>query len=74
LKLAGICGVLGVGFGSVGALVDEMWRFPTTSSTAAEITAFVSAHRTALLVAMILNTAAVSLWLAFVCRCLAADS
>jgi hypothetical protein len=65
IKLAGAAGVLGVALGSAGGIVTEMWQFPGTGSTAAEITAFVDAHRSALLAAMVLNTAAVSLWLVF---------
>lgn len=65
MRVAGFAGVVGVSLGSVGALVDQMWRFPATQSTSAEIAAFVNGHRTALLVAMFLNTAAVLLWLAF---------
>jgi len=65
MKLAGVAGVAGPALGVVGVTVDQMWRFPATSSTAAELTAFVHAHRTALLAAMVLNTTAVSLWLVF---------
>jgi hypothetical protein len=65
LKLAGAAGVLGVALGSAGSIVGQIFEFPATGSTAAEITAFVDAHRTALLVGMVLNTAAVSLWTVF---------
>jgi len=65
LKLAGAAGVLGVALGSAGSIVGQIFEFPATGSTAAEITAFVDAHRTALAVGMVLNTAAVSLWTVF---------
>jgi hypothetical protein len=65
-KLAGASGVLGFALATVGsAVVSPLWQFPGTGSTAAEITGFVVAHRTALLAAMILTTAGVSLWLVF---------
>jgi hypothetical protein len=65
MKLAGVAGLVSVALGSAGGIVDQMWQFPATGSTAAEITAFVHAHRTALLAASVLNTAAVSLLLVF---------
>jgi hypothetical protein len=65
MKLAGAAGVLGVALGSVGSIVGQIFQFPATGSTAAEITAFVDVHRSALLVGMVLNTAAVSLWTVF---------
>lgn len=64
-KLAGFAGILSIALGIVGAFVDQMWTFPGTGATAGEIAAFVDAHRSALLVAMVLNTAAVGLWLLF---------
>jgi hypothetical protein len=42
-----------------------MWTLPATGATAGEIAGFVGAHRSALLVAMVLTTAAVGLWLLF---------
>jgi hypothetical protein len=58
--------VLGFVLASAGsAVVSPLWSFPGTQSTAAEIGAFLVAHRTALLAAMVLNTAGVSLWLVF---------
>lgn len=66
MKLAGLAGVLSIALVSAGGIVSQfLWQFPETGSTAAEITAFVHAHRPALLVAMLLFTAAVSLWLIF---------
>lgn len=65
LTLAGLAGLLSVALGIVGFLVDEMWTFPGSGATAAEVAGFVQAHRPALLVAMLLNTVAVTLWLAF---------
>ncbi|MFI4977055.1 MAG: hypothetical protein ACHQC8_00015 [Solirubrobacterales bacterium] len=65
IKLAGLAGVLSIGLGIAGAIVDQMWTFPETGATAGEIAGFVDAHRSALLVAMVLSTTAVGLWLVF---------
>ncbi|HWY19035.1 MAG TPA: hypothetical protein VNY27_10055 [Solirubrobacteraceae bacterium] len=64
-RLIGIVGVMSIAFGLAGAIVDQMWTFPPTGATAGEIAGFVHAHRSALLLAMILTTAAVGLWLVF---------
>jgi hypothetical protein len=64
-QLAGLAGVLSIALGVAGLLVDQMWTFPGTGATAGEIAGFVGAHRSALLAAMILSTAAVGLWLVF---------
>lgn len=63
--LAGFAGALSVALGVAGVIVDRMETFPGTGATPGEIAAFVEAHRTELLVAMLLNTVAVSLWLVF---------
>lgn len=65
IKLAGLAGIVGVGLGVVGVVVDRMETFPGTGAPAAELTRFVADDRSALLVAMFLNTAAITLWLAF---------
>ncbi len=65
LELAGLAGVLSIALGIAGSIVDEMRTFPGTGATAGEIAAFVGAHRPALLIAMLLSTAAVGLWLLF---------
>jgi hypothetical protein len=65
VKLAGFAGILSIALGIGGLIVDQMWTFPGTGATAGEIAAFVDAHRSALLFAMVLNTAAVGLWLLF---------
>lgn len=64
-KLAGLAGVLSIPFGVAGVIVDQMWTFPETGATAGEIAGFVGAHRSALLIAMVLTTTAVGLWLVF---------
>jgi hypothetical protein len=64
-KLAGLAGLLGNVLGTVGVFVDQMWTFPGSGASAGEIASFVHAHRSALLVAMILTTVAVVLWLLF---------
>jgi hypothetical protein len=65
IELAGLAGVLSIALGIVGSLVDRMWTFPGTDATAGEIAGYVGAHRSALLIAMVLSTAAVGLWLLF---------
>lgn len=64
-KLAGLAGVLSITLGLAALPIDQMWTFPATGATAAEIAGFVHAHRSALLAAMVLTTAAVGLWLIF---------
>lgn len=65
IKLAGLAGLVSIALGIAGAIVDEMQTFPPTGASASEIAGYVDAHRSALLVAMLLSTAAVGLWLAF---------
>jgi hypothetical protein len=65
IKLAGLAGVVSIALGIAGAIVDQMWTFPGTGATAGEIAGFVGAHRSALLVAMVLTTTVVGLWLLF---------
>ncbi len=64
-RLIAIVGLTSIALGIVGAIVDQMWTFPGTSATGGEIAGYVDAHRPALLLAMILSTAAVGLWLLF---------
>jgi hypothetical protein len=63
MRLAGVAGVLGFLLG--GAVSPVIWRVPGTGSSAATFTSFVVAHRTELLVEMVLTTAGVTLWLVF---------
>ncbi len=65
IKLAGLAGLMSIALGIAGAIVDEMQTFPGTGASASEIAAYVNGHRSALLVAMLLSTIAVGLWLAF---------
>lgn len=65
IKLAGIAGLLSVALGIVALPVDQMWTFPGTNATAAEVAAFARANRAELFAAMALNTLAVGLWLVF---------
>ena len=65
IRLAGLAGLLSIPLGIAGVFVDRMWTFPATGATAGEIAAFAGAHRSALLLAMVLTTAAVGLWLVF---------
>jgi hypothetical protein len=65
IKLAGLAGVVSIVLGIAGSIVDEMRTFPGTGASAGEIAGYVGAHRSALLVAMVLSTVAVGLWLAF---------
>jgi hypothetical protein len=63
-RLAGAAGLLGCALGVGGSVVVDILHAPTTTSSAAEIVESVE-DRTAMLVGMLLNTAAVSLWLVF---------
>jgi hypothetical protein len=65
IKLAGLAGLASIALGTAGAIVDQMWTFPETGAKAGEIARYVGGHRSALLVAMVLSTAAVGLWLVF---------
>lgn len=65
IRIAGLAGVAGIALGVAGVFVDRMETFPGTGASAAEVADFVAANRTALLVAMLLNTTAITLWLAF---------
>ncbi len=65
IKLAGLAGILSTALGVAGVIVDQMWTIPGTGATAAEIAGFVDTHRSALLIALVLTTIGVSLWLVF---------
>jgi hypothetical protein len=65
MRLAGAAGLVGTALGIAGGFAVDILEAPGTASSAAEITAFVDADRTALLVGMLLSTAAVSLWVVF---------
>ncbi len=65
IKLAGLAGILSTALGVAGVIVDEMWTLPGTGATAGEIAGFIDTHRSALLVALVLTTIGVSLWLVF---------
>jgi hypothetical protein len=71
MRLAGAAGALGFSFASIGSVVvgafhdASLLDFPGTTSSAAEIAEFVAAHRTAALVATVLNSIGVALWLIF---------
>jgi hypothetical protein len=64
-RLAGRAGVLSVALGVAGLILDQMWTFPATGATGADVARFVDAHRPALLLAMVLNACVVGLWLVF---------
>jgi Domain of unknown function (DUF4386) len=65
MRLAGAAGVLGCALGVAGGLVVDILNAPATTASAAQIVESVEEDRTALLAGMLLNTAAVSLWLVF---------
>jgi hypothetical protein len=65
LRLAGAAGLLGCALGVAGSIVVDLLDAPATTASAAEIVESVKGDRTALLVGMLLSTAAVSLWLVF---------
>jgi hypothetical protein len=63
--LASMAGIASLAFGVVALPIDRMWAFPGTTASASEILDFAQANRPALLVAMLLTTVAVGLWLMF---------
>jgi hypothetical protein len=65
MRLAGAAGLVGCALGVAGGIAVDIFEAPGTAASAAEITAFVDADRTALLIGMLLSTAAVSLWIVF---------
>jgi hypothetical protein len=65
IRFAGHAGAISIALGIAGGIVDEMWTFPGTGATAGQIAGFVGTNRSALLIAMVLNTTAVGLWLMF---------
>jgi hypothetical protein len=65
MKLAGAAGLLACALGVAGTIVVDIFDSPATTASAAEIVESVQGERTRLLVGMLLNTAAVSLWVVF---------
>ena len=65
MRLAGAAGVLGCALGVVGSVAVDLFNAPATTASAAAIVESVEGDRTALLVGMLLSTAAVSLWFVF---------
>lgn len=65
MKVAGIAGLTGTALGIAGGIAVDIFEAPGTTSAAVEIAAFVQADRATLLVGMLLNTAAVTLWMVF---------
>ena len=65
VRLAGLAGVVSAALGIAGVIVDRMWTIPPTGASTGEIAGYVASHRSALLLALILTTAGVALWLAF---------
>jgi hypothetical protein len=63
--LASIAGIASLALGVAALPIDQMWTFPGTTASATEILDFAEANRPALLVAMLLTTLAVALWLVF---------
>jgi hypothetical protein len=65
-RIAGVAGVLGFVAAAAGNVAPgHIFEVPGTHASAAEITNYLAADRTSALVAMLLNTAAVTLWVAF---------
>lgn len=64
-KLAGGAGVTGVAVTAIGLIVWPLWQAPSTGASAAEISAYVLAHRSAVLSAMVLYTLAPTLFLIY---------
>src|SRR5436309_15778523 len=65
MKLAAAAGLLGCALGVAGSLAVDLLHAPATTASATEIVESVHGNRTALLVGMLLSTAAVSLFLVF---------
>jgi Domain of unknown function (DUF4386) len=65
MRLAGAAGLLGCALGVAGTIAVDILDAPATTASAAEIVESVKGDRTALLVGMLLSTAAVSLWFVF---------
>ena len=66
LTLTGWAGLAGTAFGALGsAAVVQLWDFPGTQTSAAELADFIADDPTSLRISMLLNTIAISLWLVF---------
>ncbi len=65
MALAGGAGLLGCALGVAGSLAVDILEAPGTSASAEEIVRSIQEDRTALLVGMLLSTAAVSVWFVF---------
>jgi hypothetical protein len=65
MRFSGLAGLVSLALGVAGVIIDEMWRIPGTGASAGEIAGYVDAHRSALLVAVILTAVTVALWLLF---------
>ena len=65
MRLAGAAGLLGCALGAAGSIVVDIFDAPATTASAAEIVESIQGDRSALLVGMLLSTAAVSLWVVF---------
>jgi hypothetical protein len=65
MRLAGAAGLLGCALGVAGSLAADILGAPATTAPTAELVEGIQEDRATLLVAMLLNTAAVSLWLVF---------
>src|SRR4051794_40386039 len=71
MKLAGAAGILGFAAATLGSAVigafdhASLFEFPGSQASATEVASFAAAHRSLGLVAMVLNTIAVALWVVF---------
>jgi hypothetical protein len=65
IRACAIAGVSSVALAGVAVCIDEMWGWPSTRTTSAELLQFASSNRSALMTATILTAVAVSLWLVF---------
>lgn len=61
----GLIGVLSIVVAIVGVLVLPIWRFPSTSVSGAGLIAFATDHHSTLPAVMVLDLAAVALWMVF---------
>jgi hypothetical protein len=60
-----LAGVLGIAIPMIGLIVLPIWRFPSTTASGAEVSAFAADHTAALQAMMLTYTVGVTLWLVF---------
>jgi hypothetical protein len=64
-RAAALAAVTSIAVATIGLVVQPIWTFPDTATSAAALTRFVDDHRTRLQLMTAMYTIAVSLWLVF---------